>query len=528
MSFPSGTVAMLDVDWLTPAKRRQLTVLGEEGMFELDYLTQRLTFARATDTTEPAADRRLRADVRGRRRRAARRDRRAARRRARGVRAGRPRRRPAGRRRRGRPLGRRPRRRAADAPPASAGRSELVPAREPDRPDAPSPPSTCSAARSSCRPTRAGTRRRAAVAPWTGEPGTAGTVAVVGAGKMGLPLAAQFASHGWSVIAVDIDPAVVAAINEGRSHVGEEPGLAELVADAHAAGRLRATHRRRRGGARGGRRRRSSCPVMLDAASPPGPPLDGRGGRRDRARAPRRARRSSSRRRCRSATRASRYAPRLAEASGLTLEERPVRRVLARAPVQRGRAPQPRHLPEARRRARAGLDRPGRGVLRRRARRRRRGDVVGRGGRVRQARRHDLPRRQHRAGQRVRRATPTGSASTSARSSRRPTASRTATSTSRGSGVGGHCIPVYPHFLLDRAPELELVALARAGQRRPGRRGHRRARPTRSARSTAGRVLVLGLTYRDGVKELAYSRALPLIERPGGPRRAGRSPTTRC
>lgn len=53
MSFPSGTVAMLDVDWLTPAKRRQLTVVGEEGMFELDYLTQRLTFARATDVTNP-------------------------------------------------------------------------------------------------------------------------------------------------------------------------------------------------------------------------------------------------------------------------------------------------------------------------------------------------------------------------------------------------------------------------------------------------------------------------------------------
>ena len=44
---------MLDVDWLTPAKRRQLTVVGEEGMFELDYLTQRLTFTRATDTTNP-------------------------------------------------------------------------------------------------------------------------------------------------------------------------------------------------------------------------------------------------------------------------------------------------------------------------------------------------------------------------------------------------------------------------------------------------------------------------------------------
>ena len=37
---------MLDVNWLTPAKRRQLTVVGEEGMFELDYLTQRLTFTR--------------------------------------------------------------------------------------------------------------------------------------------------------------------------------------------------------------------------------------------------------------------------------------------------------------------------------------------------------------------------------------------------------------------------------------------------------------------------------------------------
>jgi predicted dehydrogenase len=38
---------MLDVNWLTPAKRRQLSVVGEAGMFELDYLTQRLTFTRS-------------------------------------------------------------------------------------------------------------------------------------------------------------------------------------------------------------------------------------------------------------------------------------------------------------------------------------------------------------------------------------------------------------------------------------------------------------------------------------------------
>src|SRR5215216_5771849 len=79
------------------------------------------------------------------------------------------------------------------------------------------------------------------VSPWRGEPGTAGRVAVVGAGKMGLPLAAQFASHGWRVVAVDVQEAVVAAINEGRSHVAEEPGLATSVQEAHAAGRLRAT-----------------------------------------------------------------------------------------------------------------------------------------------------------------------------------------------------------------------------------------------------------------------------------------------
>jgi UDP-N-acetylglucosamine 3-dehydrogenase len=44
LHFPSGARGMLDVNWLTPAKRRQLVVIGEEGMFELDYLTQRLTF----------------------------------------------------------------------------------------------------------------------------------------------------------------------------------------------------------------------------------------------------------------------------------------------------------------------------------------------------------------------------------------------------------------------------------------------------------------------------------------------------
>lgn len=51
--FPSGATGMLDVNWLTPAKRRQLVVVGEEGMFELDYLTQRLTFTKGADVEHP-------------------------------------------------------------------------------------------------------------------------------------------------------------------------------------------------------------------------------------------------------------------------------------------------------------------------------------------------------------------------------------------------------------------------------------------------------------------------------------------
>jgi predicted dehydrogenase len=54
LHFPSATKGMVDVNWLTPAKRRQLVVIGEEGMFELDFLTQRLTFTRSPDTSRPS------------------------------------------------------------------------------------------------------------------------------------------------------------------------------------------------------------------------------------------------------------------------------------------------------------------------------------------------------------------------------------------------------------------------------------------------------------------------------------------
>lgn len=66
------------------------------------------------------------------------------------------------------------------------------------------------------------------------------SVAVIGAGKMGLPLACTFASLGAQVVACDKSKDVVDSINKGKCHF-DEPGLAELLAEQVKAGRLKAT-----------------------------------------------------------------------------------------------------------------------------------------------------------------------------------------------------------------------------------------------------------------------------------------------
>ena len=66
-------------------------------------------------------------------------------------------------------------------------------------------------------------------------------VAIYGLGKMGLPLASVFAERGASVIGVDVNPDVVASINRGVNHVKEEHGLDELVERNVRLGRLVAT-----------------------------------------------------------------------------------------------------------------------------------------------------------------------------------------------------------------------------------------------------------------------------------------------
>lgn len=65
---------------------------------------------------------------------------------------------------------------------------------------------------------------------------------VVGLGYVGLPVAARFAQTGFDVVGLDVDERKVTQINAGSCPIeGDEPGLAALVSDVVAAGRLRAT-----------------------------------------------------------------------------------------------------------------------------------------------------------------------------------------------------------------------------------------------------------------------------------------------
>ena len=67
-------------------------------------------------------------------------------------------------------------------------------------------------------------------------------VAVYGLGKMGLPIASVFADVTGNVTGADIDPDVVESVNAGESHVEGEPGLPELVADTVERGAFRAVN----------------------------------------------------------------------------------------------------------------------------------------------------------------------------------------------------------------------------------------------------------------------------------------------
>lgn len=66
-------------------------------------------------------------------------------------------------------------------------------------------------------------------------------IAVVGIGKIGLPLAVQFASKGHSVTGIDINPRLVALVNDSLEPFPGEKNLAESLLKTVESGNLEAT-----------------------------------------------------------------------------------------------------------------------------------------------------------------------------------------------------------------------------------------------------------------------------------------------
>jgi nucleotide sugar dehydrogenase len=80
-----------------------------------------------------------------------------------------------------------------------------------------------------------------------------------------------------------------------------------------------------------------------------------------------------------------------------------------------------------------------------------------------------------------------------------------------GIAVGGHCIPVYPRLYLHNDPEATVVAAARAAN--AGMPEYAVAKLEAEFGDLSGaKVAVLGAAYRGGVKETAFSGVFPLVD----------------
>ena len=77
-----------------------------------------------------------------------------------------------------------------------------------------------------------------------------------------------------------------------------------------------------------------------------------------------------------------------------------------------------------------------------------------------------------------------------------------------GIAVGGHCIPVYPRLYLSNDPDATVVRTAReANERMPAEVVRRLAELHGGL--LGQRVVILGASYRGGVKETAFSGVFP-------------------
>ena len=334
-------------------------------------------------------------------------------------------------------------------------------------------------------------------------------VAVVGLGHIGLPLAVQYASRGHSVLGVDVAPAIVDAINRGESPHADEQTLIERVPQVVADGSLRATTWEDPAGVREAEVIVVIVPVVVDAERQIDfDPIDA--ATRDIAANLGRDALVIYETTLPVGTTRDRFGPMLATVSGMELDRdfflafSPERVLVGRVFADLRRYPKivGGTSDESTRRAvefyRSTLD-PGTEVTRvasaETAEMTKLAETTYRDVNIAYA--NELARYAARHGIDIMEVIDAANSQPYSHIHQ------------PGVGVGGHCIPVYPHFLFNTDPELRLPPLAR--EINEGMAAFTVDTIEDRIGSLDGQsVLVLGVAYRGDVKEDAFSSAFRL------------------
>ena len=334
-------------------------------------------------------------------------------------------------------------------------------------------------------------------------------IAVVGLGHIGLPLAVQYASRGHDVLGVDLAPWIVEAINRGESPHRDEQALIERVPQLVAEGRLRATTWEAADGVREADAIVVIVPVVVDAQREIDfAPIDA--ATRDIARHLGPGTLVVYETTLPVGTTRNRFGPMLAEGSGLELDDgfhlafSPERVLVGRVFLDLRRYPKIVGGTSD-----ASTDRA---VAFYR-------DVLDEGTdvwRVTNAETAEMTKLAETTYRDVNIAYANELAQYAARNGIDVTEVIGAANSQPyshihqpGVGVGGHCIPVYPHFLFNGDPELRIPPLAREINESMGAFTIDRIED-RLGSLDGQPVLVLGVAYRGDVREDAFSSAFRL------------------
>jgi nucleotide sugar dehydrogenase len=334
-------------------------------------------------------------------------------------------------------------------------------------------------------------------------------IAVVGLGHIGLPLAVQYASRGHEVVGVDVDTRVVDTLNGGQSPHRDEQALIDRLPELVTAGRLRATTWEDPSGVSAAEAIVVIVPVVVDEARQVAfGPIDA--ATRDVARAIGPGALVVYETTLPVGTTRTRFGPMLADGSGLTLDEdlflafSPERVLVGRVLLDLRRYPKivGGTSDEGTRRAVEFYE-----------------AVLDEGTEVRavaSAETAEMVKLAETTYRDVNIAYANELARYAARNGIDVTEVIEAANSQPyshihqpGVGVGGHCIPVYPHFLFNDDPELRLPPLAREINEGMGAFTVD-VIEDRIGSLDSQAVLVLGIAYRGDVREDAFSSAFRL------------------